>query len=346
MSGRDAEGRLLASRIRRWIRGSLRGSPPEPFGPLALDIHHYQAAHDPVVRALRENAPRSWMDIPAVPVDLYKDLSIGTVPEGRGRVFRTSGTTQGRRGIHRMWDTSLYDAGALPWAERCLGRWPETVHALLIDPRRHPDSSLSHMIALMARGPVHWYVGEHGLRVDDLNEALAREKEAVFLPATAFALAEWIEGDFCAPPRASLIMITGGFKGRRHRIEGDALYERVRALCPGVRLVTEYGMTELSSQLWGEPGTAFRPPPWLKVWAVDPFSGAGCPPEVAGQLRFLDLCNLDASIAVETLDEGIVHADGTLTLFGRLPGASARGCSLTIEERWDDETRAGGEASR
>ena len=99
-------------------------------------------------------------------------------------------------------------------------------------------------------------------------------------------------------------------------------------------LVTEYGMTELSSQLWGTPDKPYRPPPWLRVVAVDPASATPLPPGTSGQLRFVDLCNLDGTLAIETMDAGTVQADGRVLLHGRLEGAVARGCSLTVEDVW------------
>ena len=134
-------------------------------------------------------------------------------------------------------------------------------------------------------------------------------------------------------------MVTGGFKGRRHALDEAGLHAAVREVLRPAHLVTEYGMTELSSQLWGTPGTAYRPPPWLRVLAIDPFTEALRPPGESGQLRLVDLCNLDGSVAIETMDHGIVHADGTVTLFGRLEGAPARGCSLTVEEAWEARRR-------
>ena len=131
-------------------------------------------------------------------------------------------------------------------------------------------------------------------------------------------------------------MVTGGFKGRIHKIDHQILYERARQVLEPDEIRCEYGMSELISQLWGSPNEPYRGPPWVHIVAVDPATGEHLPPEVPGQLCFYDLCNLDSSLAIETLDEGIVHGDGSVTLIGRLSGAPHRGCSLAIEEGWED----------
>ena len=89
-------------------------------------------------------------------------------------------------------------------------------------------------------------------------------------------------------------------------------------------------MSELSSQLWASPaGAPFVPPAWMRVLAVDPWSGL---PTETGLLRFFDLANVQTVLAIETADVGTVHPDGSVSLAGRLPGARLRGCSLTVEE--------------
>ncbi|TNE85947.1 MAG: hypothetical protein EP330_23715 [Deltaproteobacteria bacterium] len=326
---------LLADRIRDFVRASLEGAQPsESFGALALAIHEWQALSDPLVRALSGPMPSRWQDIPAVPVALFKHLPVGTATEGP--VFRTSGTTGGGRGVHRMRSAELYNLGALGWAEACLPATPAEVVGLLVDPATHPDSSLSHMVALFEAwgGQATWHQTATGLDLEGLAVRMRSLDGPAFVGTTAFALAEWLDASPAALPEGSVLMVTGGFKGRVHRLEGEELYrETVRCLAP-THLVTEYGMTELSSQLWGTPESAYRPPPWLRAVAVDPETGVPRPDGEPGQLRFYDLCNLDSSVGIETLDEGIVGEDGAVTLFGRLPGSPARGCSLTAEEAW------------
>jgi hypothetical protein len=134
----------------------------------------------------------------------------------------------------------------------------------------------------------------------------------------------------------SRAMLTGGFKGRSRVVPESELRRgiaRLFGLGPHA-VVGEYGMTELSSQLWARPGEPYAPPPWLRVRAVDPVTGALLPPGALGQLRFWDLANLDGTLAIETMDQGIVDEGGRVHLHGRLAGSPPRGCSLTVEEAW------------
>jgi hypothetical protein len=99
------------------------------------------------------------------------------------------------------------------------------------------------------------------------------------------------------------------------------------AFGPEIQWVREYGMCELSSQLW-DTGEGYRAPPWLHVYTVDPISGAPC--EGPGLLTFVDLANWGSCLAVETQDVGEVLGE-EVVLHGRLPSAPARGCSLVLE---------------
>lgn len=330
--------RGLAGRIVAWIDGALAGAPPEPIAGLLLDIHAWQVENDPVLAALVEGPVAAWTDIPAVPVSLYKDLPVGSAPGDAPVRFHTSGTTGTGRGEHRLRDTAISDHGALAWARRVLGDPPGDVVALLHDPALDPRSSLSHMVAsFVAFGPparATWHVADGLLQRAALDARIRAATGPLFVASTAFALADWLEGDPPALPAGSILMVTGGFKGRQVRFDEASLLDHAEARVHPARIVLEYGMTELSSQLWASRGEPYAPPPWLKIVAVDPWTGAPKGPEEEGQLRFYDLCNLDGPLGVETMDRGVVHADGRLTLLGRLTDAPARGCSLTVEEAW------------
>ena len=316
----------LSDRIEAFILG--KGGDWES---LALDVHRWQVARDPVLASLVEKRVNQWIDVPAVPVGVFKDLPVGTVKPGdEAAIFRTSGTTGGGRGEHRLRSTALYELGAIAWAERCLGGFLPATVALLEDPRTAPDSSLSHMVAAFP-APATWWVVDGRLDPLGASAAVSSAATPIFLASTAFAASEWLEHAPPRPPPGSVAMITGGFKGRIHKLDETGIVGALQAL--GYRVVLEYGMTELSSQLWAHPGAAYRPPPWMRVVAVDPRTGVPVPDGAPGQLRFWDLANLDGTLAIETMDRGIVGSEG-VTVLGRLEGAPPRGCSLTVEEAW------------
>jgi hypothetical protein len=133
-------------------------------------------------------------------------------------------------------------------------------------------------------------------------------------------------------------MLTGGFKGKSREVSEETLRDALGRIfgLPPSSVVGEYGMTELSSQLYEverAPGRPrYRPPPWMRVDAVDPQTLAILPRGQEGIARFVDLANVDSSVAVQTQDRIRVDERGDVELFGRLPGATPRGCSLAIEE--------------
>ena len=327
----------LRERVRHYVACTLQGQEPEPFDDLAWSIFAHQVSRCPARPPSLGDTRVGWRDLPSVPVDLFKRLRIGGLPpEQTPFMFQTSGTTTGLRGRHHLTHLDLYELGSLSWMRACVHDGPEEVVALLDDPDLHPDSSLSHMVSLFAHGSgqASWHTEGGRLNATLLNARITKLKKPVFVATTSFALDEWIQHAPSPLPMGSVLMVTGGFKGRTHHLDAHALCARAQGLLKPSRLITEYGMTELSSQLWGTPETPYAPPPWLRCVSVDPKTGNALADGLPGQLKFVDLCNVDAAVAIETLDAGVVHTDGTVTLHGRLPGAPVRGCSLTVEEAW------------
>jgi hypothetical protein len=361
---RDAvlEGEALHARVRLAIAG--RG---EPFEVLARALAVHQATYCEGYRRLCDAssvdpARDPLARLPAVPTDAFKVARVATYPAALDAVvFRTSGTTVGTRGAHPMRTLATYRAAALAWAEVTLfapyvatsaqgARDAPRIVALATPPDRAADSSLACMMG--------WFVAELGAAgscfapIDDLDaaiaalEAAARGGAPVLVMGAAFAFVHLLDalaarGSRIALPRRSRVMQTGGFKGRSRTIEGGAL-RRELADALGVRpgdVVGEYGMTELSSQLYAvdprpdeEERWIYRAPPWVRVVACDPETLAPLASGARGIARVEDLANVESAWAVQTADEIVVHVDGAVELFGRLPGATPRGCSLAVEE--------------
>ncbi len=311
---------------------------PSDLRAAALALYRWQIDHVPAYGRFADGAaPDTLEAIPAVPVALFRGVRF-CATDTPGALFRSSGTTGDRRSEHAMPDAGVYEAGAQAWFNACVPGAPVARTLSLVTPSvGHPESSLGHMIDHFAPGAVHLFDPARGVDRAAAWRAL-REAEAgglpVFLPTTAFALADLFDAPGAVSlPAGSVLMITGGFKGRRDDLQPGDLEAAARArLGERVLAVGEYGMTELSSQLWDVDGRGFTPPPWLHVYAVDPWSGE--PVEGEGLLRFVDLANWGSCLAIETRDMGVVRG-GRVPLRGRLEGAPHRGCSLPAEEaRW------------
>lgn len=357
------ESDALHERARAFVAAFERGAKmPETFDALACDLARFQARHIPGYARLcaaRGVAPTHLTrasDAPSVPTEVFKLVRVATFSEGEATAtFLTSGTTIGQRGRHEMRTTETYDAAALAF-----GRWAiapsasakPSVVALSPSPRESPDSSLVHMIERFRATfgdttASDAYVIENGrIDLERFDEVVARATargRPVLVLATSLALAHLIdalENDLFRLPHQSLVMQTGGFKGRSREVSPEALRRDVgRAFCiPESAIVSEYGMTELSSQFWeptasapGAPHGSYAEPPWARVVPVDPETLAPVAEGQVGIARIEDLCNVDSAFAVLARDR-VRRVPGGFELLGREPNAPARGCSIAIDE--------------
>jgi hypothetical protein len=237
------------------------------------------------------------------------------------------------------------------------------VVALAAPPSAPPTSSLGFMMQLFmetwdgrkvtldpsgsvfdVNDPSRWLARGVDIDLDGLSRAcrIARARsETLVVLATSFALAgllEALDGEQLRPPARVRIMLTGGFKGKIAEVSSSELRKR---LCHAFmtspdNLLGEYGMTELTSQLYearaesGPLPNVYVPPPWLRVVPVAPHSWEPVAKGEVGLARFIDLGNIDSSLVVQT-DDRIVETEHGFELLGRLPGATVRGCSLPYE---------------
>lgn len=331
------------------VRALARGESAEAFDSLALDIARFQERRSPGFRRLcaAHGGFSSVDQIPAVPSDAFRLSRVAVhPPELDAARFFTSGTTGSDRGMHALRTLDTYAEVALAAGARALrpaSGERMVVVALAADPGDPGESSLGFMMRLFmrafdGRARDAWLSDGAKLRVDALERA-ARDARASGEPllvlgaSFAFvALLEELDGACLGVPPGSRVMQTGGFKGRTHEVEPERLRAQI-ARAFGISagdVVGEYGMTELSSQLYeSEPGL-YAPPSWLCVTPVDPVSLAEVAPGEVGLARFVDLANVDSAVAVLTRD--LVRRRGAgIELLGRSPGAPPRGCSLAVE---------------
>jgi hypothetical protein len=358
-----AKSDILHARVREMVRAFERTEAmPESFDKLAADLARFQAAHVSgygrlcAARGVEPAAITLARQAPAVPADAFRLAHVFAFDAAdAAATFRTSGTTHGARGVHRMRGVRTYDAVAVAFGSAMLARdLLLPVPVLVVGPPRveAPDSSLAHMCDLFTRAlgspeppDRTFFVRDGSLRVGALREritGLPRTKPAIVL-ATSFALVHLLDaigGDVLALPPGSRVMQTGGFKGKSREVAAGELREAV-ARAFGIRdqaVVGEYGMTELSTQFWEatlvEPRArhgVYVEPPWARVVPVDPRTLAPVATGEVGIGRIEDLANVDSAFAVLTQDR-VRRVVGGFELLGRAAGAPPRGCSIALEE--------------
>ena len=337
----------------------------EGFNRLALALFAFQFEGVPIYRRLCERrgigpgSIKHWNQIPALPASAFKEHVISSLAEkDRSRVFYSSGTTGHvpSRHFHNAASLSLYEASLLPWFERHFPGSSAGGAAFLFltpPPMLAPHSSLVHMfetVRLKFGGPESLYAGRveadgsWNLDFNQIGSALrdaTSDNRPVALLGTAFSFVHWL--DHLAVnktrlrlPAGSRIMETGGYKGRS-RVVTKADLRRLMTkylAVPELHIVTEYGMSELSSQAYDgvagqarPPAEIFRFPPWVRTQIISPETGAVAAAGETGLLRVFDPANMYSVMAMQTEDLAASREDG-FELLGRAESAGPRGCSL------------------
>jgi hypothetical protein len=196
-------------------------------------------------------------------------------------------------------------------------------------------------------------ISEDGSWTLDRDAALEKLRDAahqgqpVILLGTAFSFAHLLDLlaeqnlRFELPP-GSRLMETGGYKGRSRSVPKPELHSLIteRLGIPATRIVSEYGMSELSSQAYdcevrgvrchvsGED-RIFRFPPWARARIISPETNREVAEGETGLLRVFDLANVFSVMAIQTEDLAI-RRGSSFELIGRVPAAEPRGCSLAV----------------
>lgn len=344
--------RAFSSELLEFINSSKDDA--DKFNELALALFQLQfenvSAYRKVCqRALGDSQPSHWSKIPAVPTSAFKDFELTSLaPEQRTHVFHSSGTTEQRPSRHFHNDESLavYEVSLMQWfSEKFLDgakRTPVFV-SLTPEPSVVPHSSLAHMFGTVAREHQMVFTGSLGpdgawvvdaQKTIDLLGPICRHNDTPAIVGTAFGFVHLLDYMAAANislklPAGALVMETGGYKGRSRVVPKPQLHKMI---CDGFgisqsQIISEYGMSELSSQAYDNPDRIFRFPPWARVQIISPETGKEVAIGEAGLVRIFDLANVYSVQAIQTEDLAI-RRDTGFELLGRPAEAEPRGCSL------------------
>jgi hypothetical protein len=167
--------------------------------------------------------------------------------------------------------------------------------------------------------------------IENLREAKTTRQKTMLL-GVSFALLDLAE-NFSPDLSDTIVMETGGMKGRRKEITREELHEILKLKLNVPVVHSEYGMTELLSQAYSKGKGVFYCPPWMKILIRDPQDPLSIidEPGMTGGINIIDLANINSCSFIATSDLGKLHDDGGFEVLGRFDNSDIRGCNLLTD---------------
>lgn len=305
----------------------------------ALDIFRFQYTENALYRQYVDTlgvAPasvRTLEAIPFLPVSFFKTFPVRSTNFTPETVFESSGTTGMVTSRHEVKDLDLYRKSFTAAFEHFYGPTGEwCIIGLLPAYLERSNSSLvlmvHELIAASGNPDSGFYLYEH----EKLHETLQRletKGQKTLLIGVTFALLDFAE-KYAMELSHTVIMETGGMKGRRKEITRAELHAFLTQRLGVKTIHAEYGATELLSQAYSDGNGLFTCPAWMRVLVRKEDDPLDVAPTGEGIINIIDLANIWSCSFIATEDVGFVHADKRFEVAGRVDNSDIRGCSLLV----------------
>lgn len=307
----------------------------EQFRRCALELFRFQAGrcqpyHDYIsLLGIDPYKIEAIEEIPFLPIELFKSSDV-YCGEGKPEViFTSSNTGSTLPSRHMMASLDTYRESFTRAFEDFYGKVEDwSIYGLLPNYLEREGSSLVYMVDTLIKrcGSGGFYLNNYEQLIRDIEG----DPKPKILLGVSYAL--WDVAEKYAPKlRDTIIMETGGMKGRREELTKSELH---KILCDGFgakSIHSEYGMAELTSQAYSKGAGIFYTPRWMRVMVRDvndPFDHA--PQGMRGGIDIIDLANFSSCAFIQTQDIGRLLPDGGFMIDGRIAGSDIRGCNLLV----------------
>lgn len=311
------------------------------FKQQALKTFRYQAKNNEIYRQFIQllhidvSEVKEIHQIPFLPIALFKTHQVVTGKKPVQEIFYSSGTTGMQLSKHYVSDLALYRESYLKGFQNFYGNLQEyTILALLPNYLERKGSSLVYMVNDLIHLSNKKDSGFYLNNLEDLAKKLKeldKKGEKVLLIGVSFALLDLIE-KFQFKLKNTIIMETGGMKGRRKEIIRQELHELLKKGFGVKKIHSEYGMTELLSQAYSDGNGIFKTPNWMQILIRDTEDALTIfPNNKTGGINVIDLANQHSCSFIATQDLGKTFSNGSFEILGRFDNSDIRGCNLMIE---------------
>jgi hypothetical protein len=310
------------------------------FNTLALEILHYQRQQNPIfAKWLSVNGipePQQLTDIPFLPIDFFKHYRVTCHEPPDAIVFESSGTGKSGTSKHFLQKPEFYISNFRKCFELQYGSASQyTWLCLLPGYLERSNSSLVYMADDFVKNGLpgsDFYLYDYPKLIQQIEKNEQNDTPGILLGVT-FALQELAKIYSGPPLKNTIIMETGGMKGRGPELTRTELHQYWRNRFGVQEIHSEYGMTELMSQAYSIGNGRFICPPWMKIMIRDISDpGNWMPTGKTGLICVIDLANVQSCSFIATQDLGKLHDDGSFEVLGRHDQSEVRGCNLLVSD--------------
>lgn len=315
---------------------------------LALELFRYQYSFENGVYrqwcdalGIDPEQVKDITDIPFLPISFFKSKEVTTGQFNPELIFESSGTTQTVNSRHLVKEAKLYQRSFLKTFEQFYGNPKDyCIVGLLPNYLEKGHSSLVKMVHDLIELSGHKDSGFYLYNFDQLAEllfTLEKQGQKTLLLGVTFALLDFAEvftglkkqHNFCQPLNHTIIMDTGGMKGRKKEMTRQEVHDVLTGALGVLSIHSEYGMTELLSQAYSKGEGRYHCPPYMQVLVRDESDPFNLKTSGKGLINIIDMANIHSCCFIATEDVGWVHS-GYFEIWGRLDHSDLRGCSLLI----------------
>ncbi|MCS6820330.1 MAG: acyl transferase [Microscillaceae bacterium] len=314
----------------------------QEFEAKALQLFHFQATYNTTYREYlrlirRDNLAlvQSTEQIPFLPIQLFKTFRIETENTPEMLIFESSGTTGQTPSRHYLKDINFYQKISQHIFEQFYGSLQDwIILALLPSYLERGNSSLVFMVKHFIEQTQNPHSGFYLNNMQELAQKLTflekNTSKKILLLGVTFALLAFAQ-EFAMPLQRTLIMETGGMKGRQPELTRSEVHDFLRRAFQVADIHSEYGMTELLSQAYSQGQEIFTCPPTMQILLGDKYDVFDVSrSRKRGIIHVIDLANADSCAFIATQDIGEQVGFNQFKVLGRNNQAEIRGCNLML----------------
>lgn len=310
------------------------------FNKMALEVFNFQYDNNTNYQKFCSYLGKSKSnvtaveEIPHLPIEFFKSKQVITTNKQPQIVFESSGTTGQLVSKHYVLKPEIYEKSYLKTFEYFYGDIKDyCVLALLPSYMERKGSSLIYMVNDLIEKSAN---PKSGFYLDNKNEllktiqSLDKSGFKIILIGVSYAILDIAE-NHSMNLKNTIIMETGGMKGRRRELVRDELHSILKNSFGLEAIHSEYGMTELLSQAYSKGNGIFNCPPWMSV-TIRETDDPLCSETYGkiGGINIIDLANIFSCSFIATQDLGRVYKNGSFEVLGRFDHSDVRGCNLMV----------------